>query len=73
MSENKVKWHPYPKEKPSIEDDYLVTVRGDLNPFIYYLHYTPYRLERGSQWTHVTAWMDKPEPYKEENNGKENT
>ena len=42
MSENKVKWHPYPKEKPPIEDDYLVTVQVGLNPFIHYLHYSSY-------------------------------
>ena len=66
MNEINVKWHPYPKEEPLIEDNYLVTVRGDPNPFIYYLHYSPYRMERGSQWNYVTAWMDIPKPYKEE-------
>ena len=68
MSENKVKWHPYPKEEPPEEDDYLVTVRGDLNPFIYYLYYSSYTTGRGSQWDYVTAWMDIPKPYKEEEN-----
>lgn len=69
MNEINVKWHPYPDEIPPEEDDYLVTVRGYPNPFIYYLHYSSYTTGRGSQWTHVTAWMDKPKPYKEENNG----
>ena len=68
MNEINVKWHPYPKEEPPIEDDYLVTVQVGSNPFIHYLHYSSYTTGRGSQWTHVTAWMDKPEPYKEEKN-----
>lgn len=66
MNEINVKWHPYPKEKPPIEDDYLVTVQVGLNQFIHYLHYSSYTTGRGSQWAHVTAWMDNPEPYKEE-------
>ena len=66
MNEINVKWHLYPKEKPPEEDDYLVTVQVGLNPFIHYLHYSSYTTGKGSQWTHVTAWMDKPEPYKEE-------
>ena len=27
MSENKVKWHPYPQERPVEDDDYLITVK----------------------------------------------
>lgn len=26
MSENTVKWHPYPKEKPKCADEYLVAI-----------------------------------------------
>ena len=66
MEDIKVKWHPYPEEKPPIEDDYLVTVRGYPKPFTHYLHYSSYTTGRGSQWDYVTAWMDKPKPYKEE-------
>ena len=71
MNEINVKWHPYPKEKPPIEDDYLVTVQVGLNPFIHYLHYSSYTTGKGSQWTHVTAWMDKPDPYNPKENNNE--
>lgn len=28
MSENKIKWHPYPQEMPSLDDIYLVTINN---------------------------------------------
>ena len=65
-NEINVKWHPYPKEKPPKEGDYLVTLVVGVKPFTHYLHYAPFTLGRGSKWAHVTAWMDNPEPYKDE-------
>ena len=67
MSENTVKWHPYPQEKPKKDILYIVTVKirdktltSDLKwskrKFIFYDKC-------------VTAWAEMPEPYKEENNG----
>ena len=66
MKKVEIVWHKYPDEKPPEEDDYLVTVQVGLKPFIHYLHYSSYTTGRGSQWGYVTAWMDKPKPYKEE-------
>ena len=48
------------------EGDYLVTLVVGVKPFTHYLHYAPFTLGRGSKWAHVTAWMDNPEPYKDE-------
>lgn len=73
MSENKVKWHPYPKEKPeSYTKDYLVTIVK---------HYGKHQVKKvaidtwtdskeGGEWemfhdmtnTEVTAWAELPEP-----------
>ena len=66
MNEINVKWHLYPKEKPPKEGDYLVTLVVGVKPFTHYLHYAPFTLGRGSKWAHVTACMDNPEPYKDE-------
>lgn len=59
MSENEVKWHPYPKEKPKREGVYLVTLKDE---------------EVTSDWFNsgyfrfyvddVIAWAELPEPYR---------
>ena len=49
MNEINVKWHPYPKEKPPKEGDYLVTLVVGVKPFTHYLHYAPFTLGRGSK------------------------
>ena len=71
MSENKVKWHPYPEEKPKNDsrNPYLGTwgcegvggkePEGDLF----------YDEDAAFKWTlenEVIAWAELPEPYKEE-------
>ena len=63
MSENKVKWHPYPQERPIEDDDYLITVKYR-------------RARKVTTWDSVngyfyiegdvTAWAELPEPYKED-------
>ena len=32
---NKIEWHPYPEERPEVEDFYLLTVKGprDSEPY----------------------------------------
>ena len=61
MSENKVKWHPYPQERPIEDDDYLITIKGN-------------HIKKVMKWNsvngyfniyvNVTAWAELPEPYK---------
>ena len=63
MSENKVKWHPYPQERPIEDDAYLITVK--------YRH-----TRKVMKWDcfngyfnvygYVIAWAELPEPYKED-------
>lgn len=60
MSENKVKWHPYPETKPK-DGTYLVTTLAgkvdtdafQLGDFDFYM-------------SEVIAWAELPEPYKPE-------
>ena len=59
MSENKVKWHPYPQERPIEDDDYLITVKYR-------------RTRKVMKWDSVNgyfhvygdviAWAELPEP-----------
>lgn len=63
MSENKVKWHPYPQERPILDDDYLITVKGK-------------HIKKVMKWNsvngyfniyvNVTAWAYLPEAYEGE-------
>ena len=71
MSENKVKWHPYPQEKPLKKDIYLVTA-VDKIPFVLEAKYFSEKkkfsdIYMGDNFDDcVTAWAEFPEPYKEE-------
>ena len=61
MSENKVKWHKYPEEKPEVEyQEFLVTSER--------LEEVCIDLWTGKHWDmymHVIAWAELPEPYRE--------
>lgn len=71
----KVKWHPYPKEKPLVKDkveDYLVTIRFKKEKFVINASFSPYYKQFYKEYMRsdldkfVTAWAELPEPYKEE-------
>lgn len=70
MSENKVKWHPYPEEKPPKENvRYLVTAGIDGHIHILVQHYVQFKERCGFFVVGddcVIAWAELPEPYKEE-------
>ena len=64
MEETKVKWHPYPQERPIEDKDYLITVKCR-------------RTRKVTAWDSVNgyfyiegdviAWAELPEPYEEVN------
>ena len=62
MSENKVKWHPYPQERPIEDDDYLITVNYMLTRKV-----TTCDSVNGYFYIEVDliSWAELPEPYKE--------
>ena len=64
MSKNRVKWDPYPQEKPPKQmQSYLTTMpKGivGINTFIDSVF--------GLYDNEVIAWAELPEPYKEEKN-----
>lgn len=59
MSENKVKWNPYPQEKPLKEGRYLVTLKHIFRNFVVIRSYP------NSDWDKevVIAWAELPKPY----------
>ena len=74
--ETKVKWHPYPKEKPPVKDnnkkeDYLVTIRHKKETFVINASFHPFYKQFFQEYmisdldNFVTAWAELPEPYKE--------
>lgn len=81
MSENKVKWHPYPKEKPfsidkqefiSMELSYICTIKMHKKTFMAELNWLPFfkKFER-MYWIddidkYVIAWAEMPESYNPE-------
>ena len=56
-------WHPYPQEKPTREDSYLVTL-GDSDTGNLYVTTSGYFYDRFT-FECVTAWAELPKPYEE--------
>lgn len=66
----KVKWHPYPEDRPSdLVRSYLVTdiCKKKREVSMYFWDNSKNKF-LGEGITPVIAWAEKPEPYKEENN-----
>ena len=67
MSENKVKWHKYPDEKPAKNGRYLVTriktsMEGGRKEVIPHYYAGEFHDE---DWTKTIAWTELPEPHGE--------
>lgn len=68
MSESKIEWHPYPKEKPKKSEDCLVSVKEGDEIFTFASHWIDAVGIFRPIWDgHIYAWAEMPEPYKEEN------
>ena len=67
--ETKVKWHPYPKEKPKREGDYLLTLMIDNHRYIRFGYYDIFKKRScflGTNEMYIIAWAELPKPYTEE-------
>lgn len=60
MSENTVKWHPFPQEEMPENGRYFVTIRGLYGKFVKILRNSP-----DKKWMHkyVIAWAELPNKY----------
>lgn len=69
MSETKIVWHPYPKEKPTEEKDYLISFhdwaekRNGVAFDFYNLKHDAWDVYDDGLYTNVYAWAEKPEPF----------
>ena len=69
--EEKVEWHPYPKERPPKEDVYLVTMVDKIH-FVAESKYSPKKKKFTYEYYGdifddcIIAWSEMPKPYKEE-------
>ena len=63
MSKNRVKWHPYPQEKPKKDGIYLITHRFGNTKDVSMGYLT-----KDIYSNTLTAWAYMPEPYKGEGN-----
>lgn len=79
VTESKVKWHPYPKEKPKDDGYYIVTINPFLNSYPVVTDFWKSmtacdedfsKTETVSFWERyggqVLAWAELPEPYEQE-------
>lgn len=62
MSETKIVWHPYPKEKPPKEGLYLITLKFGNTKDVSMGYLT-----KDMNSNNLIAWAEIPEPYKEGN------
>lgn len=65
MSENKVKWHKYPDERPPKYGKYRVSVGVGDDSYTTTSYWIPDKDLFENIWNVVTAWAEMPEPYKE--------
>ena len=65
-----IEWHPYPEEKPNKDDEYIVSVNMWNKSFTSTSSWITSKDVFEDIWDKcIYAWAEKPEPYKEENNG----
>ena len=61
MSKNRVKWHPYPQERPKKDGLYLVTHSFGNKREVSMAYVT-----KDINSNNLIAWAEKPKPYKGE-------
>ena len=67
MSESKIVWNKYPKEKPKIDDEYIVSIKLGKDSFTATANWKNVKDEFQDVFNeNITAWAELPEPYKEE-------
>lgn len=70
MSENKVKWHPYPKEKPKVPGRYLITMKYSSDTEVVIGSWDCKRFYISARDKNVLPWAESPKPYRPEVNNE---
>lgn len=72
MSESKIEWHLYPKEKPKTDDQYIVSIKLWNNSFTATANWRNVKDKFVDVFDrNVTAWVEMPEPYNPKENNNE--
>ncbi len=66
MSESKIVWRKYPQEKPTVDDQYIVSIRLGKVSFTATADWKNVKGKfKGMFNKNITAWAEMPKPYKE--------
>ena len=66
MSESKIVWRKYPQEKPTVDDQYIVSIRLGKGSFTATADWKNVKGKfKGMFNKNITAWAEMPKPYKE--------
>ena len=66
MSESKIVWCKYPQEKPTVDDQYIVSIRLRKDNFTATADWKNVKGKFQDVFNeNITAWAEMPEPYKE--------
>ena len=66
MSESKIVWRKYPQEKPTVDDQYIVSIRLGKVSFTATADWKNVKGKfKGMFNKNITAWAEMPRPYKE--------
>lgn len=66
MSESKIVWRKYPQEKPTVDDQYIVSIRLGKASFTATADWKNVKGKfKGVFNKNITAWAEMPRPYKE--------
>ena len=66
MSESKIVWRKYPQEKPTVDDQYIVSIRLGKVSFTATADWKNVKGKFKAMFNeNITAWAEMPKPYKE--------
>ena len=66
MSESKIVWRKYPQEKPTVDDQYIVSIRLGKVSFTATADWKNVKGKFQDVFNeNIIAWAEMPEPYKE--------
>lgn len=66
MSESKIVWYKYPQEKPTVDDQYIVSIKLGKGSFTATADWKNVKGKFKDVFNEdITAWAEMPEPYEE--------
>ena len=67
MKKAEIEWCPFPQEKPTVDDQYIVSIRLGEDSFTATADWKNIKGKFQDVFNeNITAWAEMPEPYKEE-------